>query len=154
LKDGRVTHYQVPGNIHVLAAAPDGSLLVGAGCGVWRFRDSLVESLLDISCDRSGLVEKLRPLDIVFGDDGLIWVGGALSLASYDGETWQEYYVPSVQIAIDPDGSIWTHGWDGRAGSQYCITHISASGMLTYSWSADIPASAWILDELLSASDR
>jgi hypothetical protein len=154
LKEGQITHHDVPGPIRVLKTAPDGSLLVGAGCGIWRFHDERIETLMEIACDRATPAPKLRPLDIALGNDGLIWAGSAFDLASYDGESWHEYDVPAIRIAVDSDGSIWTIGWDGRAGSQCCLSHINGDQVSTYSWTTDFPVSAGVLATLFEPSRK
>lgn len=148
LFDGQITHFDIPATIRVLEVAPDGSLYIGAGCGVLRLREDSLESLLDIDCGPDRPVSGLFPLDITFTDDGRVWVGGALNLASYDGNDWTEYKIPAWRVAIASDGSIWAVGWDGRAESNCCVTHITASQQITYTWTSDIPAEPEVLISL------
>ncbi|MGB3716188.1 MAG: hypothetical protein WA996_17345 [Candidatus Promineifilaceae bacterium] len=154
LKDGQVSHYVVQAAIHILEIGPDGALYVGAGCGLLRFSEEELETLLEITCEGATPVSSIFPLDIAFGEDGQIWVGGAFNLASYDGKSWQEYNVSSVRVAVGKDGSIWTRGWDGRAGSECCLTQLSGSDVMTYTWSADIPADVEVLATLVGSSNR
>lgn len=154
LKDGQVTHFVVPGEIHVLEIGPDGDLYIGAGCGLLRFRDEELATLLEVFCDAARPVSRIIALDIAFGDDGQIWVGGAFNLARYDGKSWLEYTISSVRVAVAKDGSIWTNGWDGRAGSECCLTQLSGSDVITYTWSADIPADVEVLATLFGSSNR
>jgi hypothetical protein len=149
LKDGRVTHYDIPATIRVLKSAPDGNLYLGAGCGIMVFRGEEWETLLDLDCSRRTSVSSLFPIDMDFANDGLMWVGGAYSLASYDGQTWTEYDIPAVRVVIAPDDSVCTRGWDGRAGSNCCLTHLSSGRWMTYTWSADLPAEPEVIDSLL-----
>jgi hypothetical protein len=148
LKEGEVTVFDIPNTIRILEATPDGALYVGAGCGVLRFRDEEMETLLDLECGRRTSVSKLFPMDIDIADDGLVWVSGVYSLASFDGEDWQEYDIPSVRAVLASDGSLWARGWDGRAGSECCLTHISGGQWMTYTWTADIPAEPHVLSSL------
>ena len=148
LKEGQVTKYEIPITIRVLETTPDGALYVGAGCGVLRFRDEELETLLDLECGRRTSVSKLFPMDIDIADDGLVWVSGVYSLASFDGEDWREYDIPSVRAVLASDGSLWARGWDGRAGSECCLTHISGGQWMTYTWTADIPAEPHVISTL------
>jgi hypothetical protein len=153
LKDGRITHFDVPATIRVLEVAPDGHLYVGAGCGVMRFRDESWETLLDLDCSHRTSVTKLSPLDIAFAEDGTVWVGGAHSLASYSSGSWIELDIPAVRVVFATDGTIWTRGWDGRANSNCCLTHITGSQWITYTISAEIPAEPELLNTLLNRSE-
>jgi len=140
LKEGEVTVFDIPNTIRVIEPAPEGGLYVGAGCGVLRFRDEELETLLDLECGRRTSVSKLFPMDIDITDDGLVWVSGVYSLASFDGEDWREFDILSVRAVLASDGSLWARGWDGRAGSECCLTHISGGQWMTYTWTSDIPA--------------
>ena len=151
---GQITHYDLPATIRVLAVAPDDALYIGAGCGVLRFQAERIETLLEFECNQPGQLAALFALAIAFGDDGLVWVGGAHNLASYDGQTWHEYGLPAFQIAIAPDGTIWTHGWDGRTGSNCCLYHLTADGPISYPWSAETPAPPEVLNQLFGLNTR
>jgi hypothetical protein len=146
--DGEIIHYDIPATIRVLEVAPDGSLFIGAGCGVLRYRDDVLESLLDIDCNPDQPVSGLFPLDIAFTNDGRAWVGGAYNLASYNSSGWIEYDIPAQRVAIASDGTIWTYGWDGRAEHNCCLTHIAGSQLITYTLTADIPAEPKVLMSL------
>ena len=148
LEDGQVTHFDIPATIRVLEVAPDGILYVGAGCGVLRYREGTWETLLDLDCGHRTAVTKLFPLDIAF-TDGDVWVGGAHSLARYDGKTWEEYEIPALRIAVARDGTVWASGWDGRANSDCCLTHLSGDEWITYTWTANVPAEPEVLRSLL-----
>jgi hypothetical protein len=149
LKDGLITHYDIPATIRVLEVAPDGYLYVGVGCGVIRFREESWETLLDIDCSHYTSVTKLRPLDIAFAEDGTIWVGGAHRLASYHSGSWTEYDIPAPRIEVAFDGTIWTRGWDGRANVECCLTHISGTRTITYTYTSDVPVEPAVLNALL-----
>lgn len=140
LKDGRVTHFDIPATIRVLEAGPDGHLYLGAGCGVMRFVDGRPETLLEVDCSAPSPVDGLFPLNISFAEDGRIWVGGATRLASFDGRDWEAYDISALRVALADDGSIWAKGWDGRAGSNCCLTHLTGGDWITYTWEAEIPA--------------
>lgn len=148
LKDGLITHFDIPATIRVLEVSPDGHLYVGAGCGVMRFRDESWETLLDSDCSQRTSVTKLFPLDIAFAEDDTVWVGGAYSLASYSNGSWTEFDIPAMRVAIAPDDTVWTLGWDGRANSDCCLTHITGSHWLTYTMSTDVPIEPELLGEL------
>jgi hypothetical protein len=150
LKDGLITHFDIPATIRVLEAAPDGHLYVGAGCGVMRFRDESWETVLDIDCSYRSSVAKLRPLEITFAEDGTVWVGGAHSLASYRSGSWTEYDIPAPRIVVAVDGTIWTRGWDGRANVECCLTHISGTQTITYTYASDVPVEPAVLNALLN----
>ena len=149
LNGGLVSHFDISAPIRVLEVAPDGSLYVGAGCGVMRYSNESWETLLEIDCDHETLVTKLRSLAITFAEDGTVWVGGAFSLASYDGHAWTEYDIHASRIAEASDGTIWTRGWDGRANSNCCLTQLTGTQWITYTWTSDVPAEPEVLKSLL-----
>jgi hypothetical protein len=149
LKDGQVSHFDIPATIRVLEVAPDGSLYVGAGCGVLRYLENDWETLLDLECGHRSVVTKLFPLDIGFVDNGDVWVGGAHSLARFDGKTWKEYEIPALRIAVASDGTVWASGWDGRADSNCCLTHVTGDRWITYTWTANVPIEPEVLQSLL-----
>ena len=152
--DGQVTHFVIPGAVRVLAAAPDNALYIGAGCGLLRFHAETVETLLEVDCEDQGRPLKMFPIAIAFANDGLVWVGGFSNLASFDGQSWQEYKIPALKVAIGPDGTVWAQGWDGRQGSDCCVTHLTHSGPISYLWSADMPAPPELLDKLFGLHGR
>jgi hypothetical protein len=149
LQDGLITHFDIPATIRVLEAAPDGHLYMGAGCGVMRFKDESWQTLLDLTCSHRTSVTKLRPLDIAFADDGTVWVGGAHSLARYSNGSWAEFDIPAARVVVAADGTIWTRGWDGWANSDCCLTHISGSQTITYTYTGDVPVEPEVLNALL-----
>ena len=148
LKDGQVTHFDIPGAVRVLTVAPDGSLYVGAGWGVLRYHADNWETLLNVDGSHPSPVSGLAPLSIAFADSGDAWVGGALKLARFDGEEWKEYDIPAARVAIASDDTVWTVGWDGRADSDCCITHIAGSEWMTYTWTSNVPAEPEVLQLL------
>lgn len=147
-KDGRVTHYDVPGTIRVLEVAPDGSLYVGAGCGVLRHRDDQLETLAEVDCSQDTFAQAFVPFDIVAAENNHIWVGGVYSLARFDGETWTEYDVHVGRLLVAADDSLWGEGWDGIAGSNCCFVHIRGSAWVTFTHSATLPVSQELLHQV------
>ena len=152
LKNGEITHFDIPATIRVLEAGPDGSLYVGAGCGVMRFRDEAWEMLMESDCDQPSSLHKFV-LDFAFAEDGTLWAGDPYSLASYRDGSWTEFDIHAARVEIAPDGTIWARGWDGRSNSNCCVTQITRSQWLTYTWSADIPAEPELLRELFDQPD-
>jgi hypothetical protein len=152
--DDQVSHYEVPGAIRVLAVAPDDTLYIGAGCGVVHFQAGRLETLLNVDCNESGRRPSLLPMEIVFEHNDLVWVGGALNIASYDGQSWQEYGLPALRVAVDHDDTIWTVGWDGRNGSDCCITHLTAKGPVSYTWPAGAQVPPEVLNKLFGPQIR
>ena len=151
--DGRVSRFDVPGTIRVLAGAPDGRLYVGAGCGVLRYADGSLETLVDIECGRSSFARAFVPFDIVFAPKGDVWVGGVHSLARFDGETWTQYAVNVRRLLAATDGTVWGQGWDGRAGSDCCYVHVTGDKFVTYTHSVELPVSREQLASLESLKD-
>lgn len=141
LKDGRVSHFDISGTIRVLKVAPDGSLYVGVGCGVLRYGKGKWETLANVDCERSSFTGPMFPFDIAFAGNGDVWVGGIHRLARFDGATWTEYDVKARRILVAPDGSLWAEGWDGKANSDCCFTHVTGDTWATYPHSAALPVS-------------
>jgi hypothetical protein len=142
LRDGRLWHFDIPATIRVLKAAPDGSLYVGAGLGVLRFRGDQPETLVGLEGDQhpaEGVPKAFFPFDIAFAPNGDVWVGGIYSLARFDGKSWAPYDIPARRLLVAPDGSVWTEGWDGRAGGDCCYTHLTGSTWVTYTHTAALP---------------
>jgi hypothetical protein len=150
LKDGQVTHFDIPGTVRVLKVAPDDSLYVGAGWGVLRYHADTWKTLLNVDGLQPSPLSGLAPLSMAFADSGDVWVGGALKLARFDGEVWQDYDIPAVRAAIASDDTVWTAGWDGKTGSDCCITHIVGSELMTYTWTATVPAEPEVLQLLFN----
>jgi hypothetical protein len=148
--DGRVSHFDVPGTIRVLAEAPDGRLYVGAGRGVLRYADGNLETLIDVERGHASFTRAFVPFDIAFTSNGDVWVSGVYSLARLDGEAWTQYAVNVRRLLVAPDGSIWGQGWDGRAGSDCCYVHVTGDGWTTFTHSAELPISGELLADLES----
>jgi len=148
LKDGQVSHFDIPATIRVLEVAPDGSLYVGAGCGVLHYHADNWEILLNVDCDHPHAVSGLFPLNIAFADGGDVWVGGALKLARFNGRTWKEYDIPAVRVALASDDTVWTIGWNGRADSHCCITHLAGGEWITYTLTANVSVEPEVLQSL------
>jgi hypothetical protein len=154
LHDGAVSHFEVPGTIRVLRAGPDGSLYVGAGCGVLRFRNGLRETLAEVDCDRSDFAGPMIVFDIAIGQDGVVWAAGVYGLAQYDSAGWTEYGVNARRLLVAPDNTLWAEGWDGRAGSGCCYVHVVGNVVTTYTHSASLPVSAELLEEIQGLASR
>lgn len=138
-KNGQVTHFDIDQTIRVLIAAPDGSLYLGAGCGIQRYRAGAWETLLDLDCNQPRTQMKgFFPIDIAIAADRVVWVGSAYSLGRFDGAIWQEYPVPSVRVALASDGTLWARGWDGRAGGECCLTEVRGTSITTHTLDADL----------------
>jgi ligand-binding sensor domain-containing protein len=150
--DGKVTQFEIPGTIRVLESDQDGSLYIGAGCGLMRWDSDQLETLLEVDCDNSNRPFSLHAIDITFDSDGNLWVGDAHKLAKFDGEVWEQYDISALRVAFSSDETLWALGWNGRAGSQCCLTNLTPSGIVTYSWSADIPQE--IVRSLFAANRR
>jgi hypothetical protein len=145
----QVSHFDVPDTIRTLAAAPDGSLYVGAGCGVLRYRANELETLADVSCDHSSFSGAFFPFDIAFAENGDVWVGGIHGLARFDGATWTEYDVRARRILVAPDGSLWTEGWDGSANPPgRCFTHVTGDTWTAYAYVDDLPVSEGLRERI------
>jgi hypothetical protein len=145
----QVLHFDVPNTIRALEVAPDGSLYVGAGCGVLRYRADELETLADVSCDDSSFAGHLFPFDIAFGGNGDVWVGGIHGLARFDGATWTQYDVRARRILVAPDGSLWAEGWDGSGNPpRCCFTHVTGDTWATYAYADDLPVSDDLRDKI------
>jgi hypothetical protein len=142
VRDGQTTHIDIPGIIRALAVAPDGALVVAAGCGILRFAAGRWRTLAKPDCAHSSFRNTLFPSDLEFATDGSLWVGGIFGLAHYDGTDWTEYAINARRILVAPGGSLWAEGWDGRQGSDCCFTHLTRTGAVTYTHSADLPVPA------------
>jgi hypothetical protein len=142
LQPDRLAHYDIPGAIRVLAAGPEGALYAGTGCGVLRYRNDSWETLIDPACAGSAFSGPFIPFDIAFGSGGDLWVGGIFTLLHYDGSGWTQYDIRARRLLVAPDDTVWTEGWDGRADSDCCYTHLTGDSWVTYTHSAplDVPA--------------
>ena len=141
LQNGRLSHQDVPGVIRVLKVAPDGALYLGAGCGVWRWRVGLWETLAPLDCAQTVFHSALFPFDFAFAADGTLWVAGIHALAHWHGTAWTEINVPARRLLVTPDDSVWTEGWDGRANVDCCFWRVTGSSWVTYTHSAALPVS-------------
>jgi hypothetical protein len=148
LQHDQLAHYDIPGTIRVLAAGPEGALYVGTGCGVLRYQDDSWESLIDPACAGSRSSGPFTPFDIAFGSGGDLWVGGIFTLLHYDGSQWAQYDVRARRLLVAPDNTVWTEGWDGRANSDCCYTHLTGDSWVTYTHSASLPVPAELLAEI------
>jgi hypothetical protein len=147
-QDGRVSHFDIPGTIRVLAVAPDGSLYIGAGRGVMQYAGGGLETLADVARGQGTFGRAFVPFDIAFAQDGAVWVGGIYSLARFDGETWTQYDVNVRRLLVAPDGSLWGEGWDGVAGSDCCFVHVTGDTWITYTHSAALPVPQELLGDI------
>lgn len=145
-KKGQVSHFDIPGPIRVLEVAPDGSLYVGAGCGLLQYTGDLWKTLANTDCSHSNF--NGSPFDIAFAENGDVWVGAVFRLARFHGQTWIAYDIRARRVLVAPDGSIWTEGWDGVANSDCCFTHLTGDTWVTYTHSALLPVSTELLKDI------
>jgi hypothetical protein len=148
-QDRRLSRFEVPGTIRVLAVAPDGSLYIGAGLGVMRYVDGALQTLIDVTYGEGAFTRAFVPYDITFTQDGDVWVGGVYSLARFDGNTWTQYDVNVRRLLVAPDGSLWGQGWDGVAGSDCCFAHVKGDAWTTYTHTAALPVSQELLGDII-----
>jgi hypothetical protein len=152
-KDGQVSHFDIPGPIRVLEVAPDGSLYVGARCGVLRYRADRWETLAGVDCDRDTFTHGFVAFDMAFTQDGGVWVGGVHSLVRFDSVAATQYDVNVRRVWVAPDSSLWGEGWDGIAGSDCCFVHVTGHTWVTYTHSAVLPVSKEWLAEIHALKD-
>ena len=145
MREGHISHLDIPATIRALRVAPDGSLYVVAGFGILRYSQEKWQTLLRLEGAPRIFPQPFSPFDIAFAPNGDLWVGGVYSLAYFDGKTWTQYGVPARRLLVAPDGSVWADGWDGLADSDCCFTHVTGSTWVTYTHSAPLPVS----DDLL-----
>jgi ligand-binding sensor domain-containing protein len=101
-------------NVQVLAAAPDGTLWVGAGCHVARFADGAWEEVGE-GCEHA----QSTVLDIAFDPGGAVWVAAPFALWRVEGDEWTSEERMADSLAVDPDGLLWVAGWTGEQGGQF-----------------------------------
>jgi hypothetical protein len=147
-QEGRVSRFDVPGPIRVLAAAPDGSLYIGAGRGVLRYAHGRLETLIDVAHGEDTFGRAFVPFDIAFARDSAVWVAGVYSVARFDGDTWTQHEVNVRRLLAAPDGSVWGQGWDGVSGSDCCYVHVTGESWVTYTHSALLPVSQELLGDI------
>jgi|GEM_PF-2700922 len=138
LQDGVLTHVPVPAPVQVLQTTPEGTLYVGAGCGLLRYREGVWEELAAPACVQGSPIGNGPVTAVALGEDEVVWAGTPYSLARYDG-TWHVFPINATQLLVAPDGSVWAAGWSGRAGSGCCFTHLRAGEWVTYTYSAPLP---------------
>jgi hypothetical protein len=153
LGDGQLQHFDMPGTVRALRVGPDGSLYAAGGLGVMRYREGLWETLLNSQGDPALAAAPFAPFDMAFGPNGELWVAGIFSLARFKDGAWTQIVLPARRLLVAPDGSIWTEGWDGRAGSDCCFNHLTGSTWVTYTHSAALPG-APDLQERIRALQR
>lgn len=141
LTDGTLSHWDIPGAIRVIRVAPDGTVYAGTGCGLMRFQDERWETVIDPHCDSDSYPGPLIPFDLAIADDGDLWLAGVFTLLHHDGYVWTQYPINARRILLAPDGSLWADGWDGRAGSDCCYTHLSGGDWVTYTHTTPLPVS-------------
>lgn len=131
LKEGELSHWDIAGAIRVLRAAPDGTLYAGTGCGLMRFRDERWETLLEPHCGGSPVGGPIIPFDLEIAENGDLWLAGIFALLRYDGHDWTRFPISARRILLAPDGTLWADGWDGRANSGCCYTHLTGESWVT-----------------------
>lgn len=145
---GVVSHFDITSTIKVLKAAPDGSLYVGAGCGVLRYRSDHLQILANPDCDHSDFKKPIFPFDMAFAPNGDIWVAGIWALAHFDGTKWTEYDAKARRLLVAPDGSIWADGLPEVPGTDCCFYHLVGSSVTTYTHSSNLPLTVDLLRQV------
>lgn len=140
LADGELAHFPLQQAVRALAVGPDGALYVGIGCGLLRYQEKMVE-LAPPDCGAAGPLALSAPVTaLAVSDAGTLWVGTPFSLNRYDG-AWEQFDVNASRLLLAPDGSVWAAGWDGRADSGCCLTHLEGGVPMTYTYTAPLPVS-------------
>ncbi len=150
--EGQLTHFTtddgLPGdNVQALRIAPDGTVWVGAFCGIGRY-DGQAWQILN---DRSDCQSIGGPvIDFAFTPDGSVWVGTGLNVARFDGQQWTRYSNLAGFLATTRDGSVWATGLDGDgpylarfSGSDWIKFKQLHSGSIAFSYDASL----WILEQ-------
>jgi hypothetical protein len=153
LWDGQLQHFDMPGTIRALKVGPDGALYAPSGLGVMRYRDGRWETLMDPRGEPELAAAPFVPFELAFEPGGELWVAGIHSLARFKDGWWTQIVLPSRRLLVASDGSVWTEGWDGRAGSDCCFYHLTESSWITYTHSAELPV-APDLQERIRALQR
>jgi sugar lactone lactonase YvrE len=149
---GQLTHFTtdngLPGdNVQALRVAPDGSVWVGALCGIARYNGQTWHVINKVDdCESVG-----GPvIDFAFTPDGNMWVGTALNVARFDGQQWTRYDHLFGWLTTTTDGAVWATGADDAGpylarftGSDWIKFKQLHSGGIAFS--AD--ASLWILQQ-------
>ena len=117
-------------------------LYVSADCGLLRLEDLETEVLAEPDCEADEFDLPIFALDIDFDPAGGVWIGGAHGLAHWSEGEWTEYPISSRRFLLEDDGSVWAAGWDGRVGSNCCLTHLDNHEWVTFTYSATLPVSA------------
>jgi ligand-binding sensor domain-containing protein len=107
---GQVTHFTVedglPGNnVQALRAAPDGTIWIGALCGIARYDGHVWHTVNEVAnCQSVGGTV----IDFAFTPDGNVWVGTSFGVARFDGTPWTIVERAAVrQLLAHGDGSVW-----------------------------------------------
>ncbi len=149
--EGQLAHFTtddgLPGdNVQALRIAPDGSVWVGAFCGVARYDGRQWTILNDRSaCDSIG-----GPvIDFAFTPDGSVWVGTSAGVARYKDQQWTRYSNLSGFLVTTRNGSVWATGLDGEGvylarfdGSSWTKVKQPFAGSLVY----DSDGSLWLTE--------
>ena len=139
--DGEQTHLPLDHYVRALKVGPDNLLYVSADCGLLRLRDMEIEVLAEPDCDADEFDQPIFALDIDFDPAGGVWIGGMHGLAHWAEGEWTEYPISSRRFLLEEDGSVWAAGWNGRVGSNCCLTHLDSGEWVTYTYSATLPVS-------------
>jgi ligand-binding sensor domain-containing protein len=114
------------------AAWPDAYHFDGS---TWTFYvvagDDRLERTVDaITIIDDGLEGTIDANAVAIADDGTVWFGGGMGIASFDGTSWTSYDLPSglhdvADIALAPEGTLWFGGHNG-------ISHSDGYNWTTY----------------------
>ncbi len=111
---GKLTHFTTDDglphdNVQALKVAPDGTVWVGALCGIARY-DGQAWRIINNATDCQSIGGPV--IDFAFTPDGSLWVGTAIDVAHFDGKQWTRYDHLSGWLAITTDGTMWATGLD------------------------------------------
>ncbi len=140
-KNGQVQHFEITGTLRALRPDARGSLYAVAGSGLYRYQDGKWDEVPGPDSTPVSNLPGFIPVDIAFGRQGDLWVAGRFGLAHFDGTTWTQHDVRAEHALVAPDGTVWTDGWDGRANSDCCFSHLTGTQVITYAHGAHLPVS-------------
>jgi hypothetical protein len=149
---GQLTHFtsddDLPHeNVQALRVAPDGSVWIGALCGIARYAVQAWQIINKADdCESVG-----GPvIDFAFTPDGSVWVGTALNVARFDGQQWTRYDHLFGWLTTTTGGAVWATGADDAGpylarftGSDWIKFKQLHSGGIAFSYDASL----WILEQ-------